>query len=91
MAKYNDRIEKKILLGAPLERVWRAVSDARSVEAWFGVDFDGTFVHGARMTGTVWEDTLANGLIAVVDGVSGLLGQGVEVTAEGRALLDRRA
>ena len=49
----TDRIEKKILLRAPLDRVWRAVSDARQFGAWFGVAFDGPFAPGVRMTGTI--------------------------------------
>jgi uncharacterized protein YndB with AHSA1/START domain len=49
----NDRIEKKVLLRAPLERVWRAVSDAGQFGAWFGVAFDGPFVAGARLTGRI--------------------------------------
>jgi hypothetical protein len=39
----------------------------------------------------VWEDALANGLIAVVEGTTGFARQRVELTAEGRALLDKRA
>jgi uncharacterized protein YndB with AHSA1/START domain len=49
----TDRIEKKILLRAPRERVWRAVSDAREFGAWFGVAFDGPFVAGQRLTGKI--------------------------------------
>jgi len=43
----TDRIERKILLKAPLARVWRALSDAKEFGDWFGVDFKGkTFVAG---------------------------------------------
>ena len=42
-----DRIEKTILLHAPLERVWRAVSDATQFVIWSGVAFDGPFTAGA--------------------------------------------
>jgi len=48
-----DRIEKKITLRAPLERVWRAISDAREFGRWFGVRFDGPFAAGARVTGKI--------------------------------------
>lgn len=48
-----DRIEKTILLDAPLERVWRAVSDATQFGTWFGVAFDGPFVAGAQLTGRI--------------------------------------
>ena len=53
METNTDRIEKKVLLRAPLERVWRTVSDARQFGAWFGVAFDGPFVPGARLTGKI--------------------------------------
>ena len=42
----TDRIEKEGLLRAPLERVWRAISDADEFGRWFGVRFDGPFVPG---------------------------------------------
>jgi hypothetical protein len=38
----------------------------------------------------VWEDAIDNGLIAVVPGNAGLRGCTVELTAEGRAVLDRQ-
>ena len=47
----TDRIEKKVLLRAPRERVWHAISDAKQFGTWFGVEFDGPFVAGAAMTG----------------------------------------
>ena len=53
MAGSTDRIEKKILLRAPLDRVWRAISDAKEFGTWFGVTFDGPFVAGARLTGRI--------------------------------------
>jgi len=31
--------------------VWRAISDAKQFGTWFGVEFDGPFAPGARMTG----------------------------------------
>src|SRR5215469_2066191 len=53
MGTVSDRIEKRVLLRAPLERVWRAVSDATEFGAWFGVAFDQPFVQGARMVGRI--------------------------------------
>ena len=47
----TDRIEKKVVLRAPRERVWNAISDAKQFGAWFGVEFDGPFVAGAPMKG----------------------------------------
>jgi len=54
----TDRIEKKILLRAPRERVWRALTDSKEFGHWFGVKFDGPFVantplHGAIVTTAV--------------------------------------
>ena len=51
MSKTPDRIEKKVLLRAPRERVWKAISDAKQFGTWFGVEFDGPFVAGAHMKG----------------------------------------
>ena len=48
-----DRIEKSVLLRAPLERVWQAISDAKEFGAWFGVEFDGPFVAGKAMVGRI--------------------------------------
>jgi uncharacterized protein YndB with AHSA1/START domain len=45
----SDRIEKKIFLRAPQERVWRALSDATEFGAWFGMKFDGPFVAGTKL------------------------------------------
>ena len=49
----TDRVEKKILLHAPLPRVWQAVSDATEFGTWFGVKFDGPFAAGTRMRGKI--------------------------------------
>lgn len=49
----TDRIEKKVVLRAPRERVWRAISDAKQFGTWFGVEFDGPFVAGQRVTGKI--------------------------------------
>jgi uncharacterized protein YndB with AHSA1/START domain len=48
-----DRIEKEVLLKAPLDRVWRAISDADEFGQWFGVRFDGPFVAGTSVMGTM--------------------------------------
>ncbi|BBY79309.1 SRPBCC family protein [Mycolicibacterium pulveris] len=49
----SDRIEKHVVLKAPLERVWKAISDADQFGRWFGVRFDGPFVEGAALTGVM--------------------------------------
>lgn len=54
----TDRIEKEVVLRAPLERVWRAISDADQFGQWFGVRFDGPFVAGASVTGVITPTTV---------------------------------
>lgn len=49
----TDRIEKSVLLQAPRERVWRAVSLAENFGSWFGADFDAPFVSGAHLAATI--------------------------------------
>ena len=49
----TDRIEKQVVLKAPLERVWRAISDSTEFGQWFGVAFDGPFVPGTSVTGVI--------------------------------------
>ena len=53
MAEKTDRIEKRIVLHAPLERVWHAISDAKQFGSWFGVELDGPFTAGSRITGRI--------------------------------------
>jgi uncharacterized protein YndB with AHSA1/START domain len=53
MAQSTDRIEKKVLLRAPRERVWRAISDSTQFGSWFGAAFDGPFVAGQRLGGSI--------------------------------------
>jgi uncharacterized protein YndB with AHSA1/START domain len=58
MSTDTDRIEKKVLLRAPRERVWRAISDAGQFGSWFGIKFDGPFVAGARTIGKMVPTTV---------------------------------
>jgi uncharacterized protein YndB with AHSA1/START domain len=53
MGTNTDRIEKKVLLRAPLERVWRAISDSKQFGSWFGVQLDGPFVAGRDTTAKI--------------------------------------
>jgi uncharacterized protein YndB with AHSA1/START domain len=59
----TDRIEKQVVLRAPLDRVWRAISDAQEFGQWFGVRIDGAFVAGtsvnATITGTTVDEEVA--------------------------------
>jgi uncharacterized protein YndB with AHSA1/START domain len=54
----TDRIEKRVVLRAPLDRVWRAISDAEEFGRWFGVRFDGPFVEGALITAAIAPTTM---------------------------------
>jgi len=53
MTTTTDTIEKKVLLHAPLRRVWRAISDSSEFGTWFGVTFEGPFVAGAPLRGKI--------------------------------------
>ncbi|MGH6876391.1 MAG: SRPBCC family protein [Rhizomicrobium sp.] len=63
----SDRIEKSIALNAPIERVWRALTDYKEFGEWFRVKLDGQFVTGRPSTGHIthpgyeqlkWEATV---------------------------------
>ena len=49
----TDLIEKKVLLHATKERVWRAISDSSEFGTWFGVKFEAPFSPGAQMRGVI--------------------------------------
>lgn len=48
----TDRIEKHVVLRAPVSRVWRAITDAQEFGRWFGVRLEGEFAPGKAITGT---------------------------------------
>jgi len=54
----TDRIEKSVLLRAPLDRVWSAISDSAQFGQWFGVRFDGPFVAGTSVRGVITPTTV---------------------------------
>lgn len=54
----TDRIERKILLHAPRNRVWRALSDSTEFGRCFGLKFDGRFVPGASVGGVIVPTTV---------------------------------
>jgi len=65
----TDRIERCIVINAPRERVWRAISDAEEFGTWFGVDLKGqAFVQNQRTRGLntacghedVWFDIIVD-------------------------------
>ena len=49
----TDRIVKSVVLNAPRERVWRAISDSAQFGTWFGMSLDGPFVAGKSITGRI--------------------------------------
>jgi uncharacterized protein YndB with AHSA1/START domain len=49
----TDRIEKTIALRAPIERVWRALTDPVEFGAWFRVKLDGPFTPGQATRGHI--------------------------------------
>jgi len=54
----SDRILKSAVLPAPLARAWAAIGDARAFGAWFGLELDGPFAPGARLTGRIRPTTV---------------------------------
>src|SRR5882757_10437799 len=54
----TDRIEKEVLLRAPLDRVWRAIGDSSEFGRWFGVTLDGPFVVGNSLNGVITPTTV---------------------------------
>jgi uncharacterized protein YndB with AHSA1/START domain len=49
----TDRIEKQIVLDATQARVWRAITDYREFNAWFGVTLAGPFTAGGKTSGKI--------------------------------------
>jgi uncharacterized protein YndB with AHSA1/START domain len=66
----TDRIEKLVNLDVPRSRVWRALTDVKQFNAWFGSALTGVFVPGAEVSGnltfknyehvtmTIWIETM---------------------------------
>jgi uncharacterized protein YndB with AHSA1/START domain len=53
-ASQTDSIERSILIKAPRERVWRALTDAQEFGQWFGANLAGsTFAPGQRVRGPI--------------------------------------
>ncbi|HEX3571404.1 MAG TPA: SRPBCC family protein [Acidobacteriaceae bacterium] len=49
----SNRIEKRIELKAPVNRVWKAITDHEEFGQWFRVKVDGPFVPGQVSTGYI--------------------------------------
>ena len=54
----TDRIEKSILLRAPRQRVWRALTDSAEFGSWFGIRLDGPFTPGASLRAVIVPTTV---------------------------------
>ena len=52
-ATSTDRIEKQIVLDAPRSRVWRALTDVRQFNQWFGVNLEQPFKAGQKSSGRI--------------------------------------
>ena len=54
----SDRIEKQVILRAPLPRVWQALTDADQFGQWFGVRFNGRFEATKPISGSIAPTTV---------------------------------
>ncbi len=52
-ATSTDRIEKQIVLDATRSRVWRAITDVREFNDWFGVSLATPFAVGRKSSGNI--------------------------------------
>ena len=48
-----DRIEKDVVLKAPRARVWQALARVEEFNQWFGVNLQGQFAPGAKLSGGI--------------------------------------
>ena len=53
MNEIADRITKVVEPGAPVARVWQALTDHEEFGAWFGVKLEGPFVPGQITSGRI--------------------------------------
>ena len=49
----TDRIEKEVTLDAPRSRVWRALTEVKQFNSWFGVNLAMPFAPGAEVSGQI--------------------------------------
>jgi uncharacterized protein YndB with AHSA1/START domain len=55
----EDRIEKHVVIRAPRDRVWKALTDSKEFGRWFGVRFEGPFAPGRSVRGVITPSELA--------------------------------
>jgi uncharacterized protein YndB with AHSA1/START domain len=53
MSTSTDRIEKEIVIKAPVKRVWRALTDSGEFGEWFRVKLTSPFSVGKRVSGAI--------------------------------------
>jgi uncharacterized protein YndB with AHSA1/START domain len=75
----TDRIEKRVLLRAPLHRVWRALSDPAEFGSWFGMKVDGPFEPGRRLRAEVVPTTVDPEVAKAQEAYKGM---SLEITVE---------
>src|SRR4029453_1379873 len=72
----SHRIEKRLVLRAPKDRVWQALTNAEEFGTWFRVRFEGPFVAGKHLRGTIthpgYEHLTMNVLVERIDADEGL-------------------
>lgn len=56
----TDRIEKRVVLRAPLGRVWQAIADSKQFGEWFRVQIDQPFVAGKTVNAKITKPEYAH-------------------------------
>jgi uncharacterized protein YndB with AHSA1/START domain len=71
MTSATDRFETEIALDAPRSRVWRALTDVKQFNQWFGVSLAGEFAPGNEVSGRItipgYEHVTMTAWIEVID------------------------
>lgn len=71
MSSSTDRFEREIVVAAPRARVWRALTDVREFNAWFGVALTSPFSPGAVVSGHIttpgYEENVATLWVETID------------------------
>lgn len=49
----TNQIVKQVLLNAPLDRVWRAITDSTAFGTWFGAEVEGDFEAGPKLNAKI--------------------------------------
>ena len=83
-----DKIEKRVVLKAPMERVWRAVSDSKQFGVWFGVELDGPFVAGKPIKGRMQPTQVKKSELTIAPGVPMLVTEGAMTLSASFVLLE---